>query len=129
MVATGHVGPADAYLLVRQVWIQGTSVMENVAAPYHLRPLGGPPSRVGAGAQRLAERATHVEAGQAMRGYLGTAEDTDWFVFTPARGGPVDGAGDGAGGGGDRGHRRRFAGAVKGGGARGGRGPWNGRLT
>ena len=41
------VGPGDAYLLVRQVWIQGTSVMENVAAPYHLSVHWGPPRPAG----------------------------------------------------------------------------------
>ncbi|MEO8214106.1 MAG: serine/threonine-protein kinase, partial [Myxococcales bacterium] len=86
------VGPGDAYLLVRQVWIQGTSVMENVAAPYHLSVHWGPPTPGWElEPNDWRERATHVEAGQAMRGYLGTAEDIDWFVFMPAVAGQLVG--------------------------------------
>jgi serine/threonine-protein kinase len=86
------VGPGDAYLLVRQVWIQGTSVMENVADPYRLSVHWQPPTpgwEVEPNDWRA--RATHVELGQAMRGYLGTAEDTDWFSFTPAVAGQLVG--------------------------------------
>ena len=78
------VGPGEAYLLVRQVWIQGTRPIEDVADPYRLAVHWGPPVP-GWEIEPNDEpaRATVVEPGHAIQGYLASAEDRDWFVFTP----------------------------------------------
>ena len=51
------IGPGEAYLAVREVWIQGTKPTEEVADPYTLTVRWGPPQGgVGDRAQRLAGR-------------------------------------------------------------------------
>jgi serine/threonine protein kinase len=86
------IGPAEAYLLVRQVWIEGTVPKENVADRYTLTAHFGPPE---AGWEvepnDWEASATPVAVGQSIRGYLGSAEDRDWFALTPAVGGRLKG--------------------------------------
>ncbi len=86
------IGPAEAYLLVRQVWIQGTAPMEEVASPYRLvvhweQPISGWEMEP----NDWPERATAVEVGRSVKGYLGSAEDRDWFAFAAAHNGDVVG--------------------------------------
>ena len=79
------IGPSEAYLLVRQVWVQGTEPIENVADPYRLSVHWGPAApgwEIEPNGWR--KRATPAEAGRYIKGYLGSADDKDWFVFTPA---------------------------------------------
>jgi hypothetical protein len=79
------IGPAEAYVLVRQVWIQGTEPVENVADPYHLSVHWGPPeSGWEIEPNDWADHATPVEVGRAVRGVLASADDHDWFAFTPS---------------------------------------------
>jgi serine/threonine-protein kinase len=79
------IGPAEAYLLVRQVWIQGTESVENVEDPYHLSVHWGPmESGWEIEPNDWRDHATSVEVGHTVKGYLGSAEDQDWFAFTPS---------------------------------------------
>ncbi|MES1204901.1 MAG: protein kinase [Pseudomonadota bacterium] len=84
------VGPADAYLLVRQVWIQGTNPLEDVADPYRIVVHWGPPaSGWEVEPNDWPERANPVARLSSVKGYLAGADDKDWFVFTPAKNGQV----------------------------------------
>jgi serine/threonine protein kinase len=86
------IGPTDAYLLVRQVWIQGTMPFENVQNPYRLAvhwiaPTAGWETEP----NDWPERANVVQLGQSIRGYLAEADDKDWFAFTPKAAGTLVG--------------------------------------
>jgi serine/threonine-protein kinase len=86
------IGPTEAYLQVRQVWIQGTPPLEEVEAPYLLTVSWRPPNRGWEMEPNdTRERATPVELGAGVRGYLSSAEDRDWFVVTPAKAGRLAG--------------------------------------
>jgi eukaryotic-like serine/threonine-protein kinase len=87
-----EIGPTEAYLLVRPVWIQGTPPAENVAEPYRLSVHWAAP-RAGWEIEPndWSERATVAEAGHPVRGYLGTPDDHDWFLYTPAVSGRLAG--------------------------------------
>ena len=63
------IGPSEAYLLVRQVWVQGTEPIENVADPYRLSVHWGPAEpgwEIEPNDWR--ERATPAEAGRYIKG-------------------------------------------------------------
>jgi len=83
-----EIGPGEAFLLVRQLWTQGTPPVDDVADPYDLSVHWGAPQ---AGWEREPndepEQATPVELDRPLRGYLASAEDKDWFVVTAARDG------------------------------------------
>ncbi|MBC8133815.1 MAG: serine/threonine protein kinase, partial [Deltaproteobacteria bacterium] len=82
------IGPAEAFVLVRQLWIQGAQLVEDVADPYRLSVKWGPPTpgwEIEPNDWR--DRATPVEAGNSVKGYLGGAEDKDWFSITPSAAG------------------------------------------
>jgi hypothetical protein len=78
------IGPGEAYLLVRQVWIQDTPLVENAPDPYRLTVHWGP-ALPGWEAEPndFQERANNVELGKSVKGYLGTAGDRDWFTVMP----------------------------------------------
>ena len=84
------IGPGEAYLLVRQVWIQGTPLVENAPDPYRLT-VHWAPAVPGWEMEPndWQNRANAVELGKPMKGYLGTATDKDWFVVTSASDGNV----------------------------------------
>lgn len=86
------IGPAEAYLLVRQVWIEGMPPKENVTDRYTLTAHWGPPE---AGWEvepnDWEASATPLGAGESVRGYLGSAEDRDWFSITPSSNGRLQG--------------------------------------
>jgi serine/threonine protein kinase len=89
------VGPGEAYILIRQVWIQGAAPVESVGEPYRLTVHWGP---LAPGWEIEpnddVRRATVVEPGQVIRGYLSSAEDRDWFAYqldTGATGGRLVG--------------------------------------
>ena len=85
-----NIGAAEAYLLVRQVWIQGSPLQENVPDPYRLSVHWG---RVRPGWEvepnDWKEQATAVTVGGAIKGYLGHAQDKDWFWVTPSETGQL----------------------------------------
>jgi serine/threonine protein kinase len=77
------IGRGEAFLLVRQIWIQGTTPLEDVADPYRLSVHWGPyESGWEVEPNDWRDHANIVEPGQAVKGYLGSAEDKDWFSFT-----------------------------------------------
>jgi hypothetical protein len=86
------IGPAEAYILVHQVWIEGAPSKENVPDPYTLTAHWGPPEP----GWELEPNdwqavATPLAAGESVRGYLGSAEDLDWFSITPTADGRLEG--------------------------------------
>jgi len=77
------IGRGEAFLLVRQIWIQGTTPLEDVADPYRLSVHWGPyESGWEVEPNDWRDHANIVEPGRAVKGYLGSAEDKDWFSFT-----------------------------------------------
>lgn len=82
------IGAAEAYLLVRPIWIQGEDPVESLPGEYRLTAEWGPPE---AGWETEpndeAAAATPVEVGKAMRGVLPTPEDKDWYRVVPASAG------------------------------------------
>jgi serine/threonine-protein kinase len=80
------VEPGEAYLVVREAWIQGQKPTENVADPYALTARWGPPQ---AGWELEPNdwptSATPLRAPGRVRGYLGRADDQDWFAISVDR--------------------------------------------
>jgi eukaryotic-like serine/threonine-protein kinase len=87
-----EIGPTEAYLLVRPVWIQGTPPAEKVAEPYRLSVHWAAP-RPGWEVEPndWPERATAAQPGRPVRGYLGTPDDQDLFLYTPQASGRLTG--------------------------------------
>jgi eukaryotic-like serine/threonine-protein kinase len=77
------IGPGEAYLAVREVWIQGAKPTEEAADPYALTVRWGPQQ---GGWERepndWAAAATPLRGPGRARGYLGRADDQDWFAIT-----------------------------------------------
>ena len=77
------VGPGEAFILVRQLWTQDAPLAEDVPDAYRLSAHFGPP-QPGWEAEPNDTPATAnpVEpATRRVRGYLGRADDRDWFSF------------------------------------------------
>ena len=86
------IGPSEAYLAVREVWIEGTKPTANALDPYTLTARWGPPQgEWEMEPNDLPAAATPLSSGGRMRGYLGSGEDRDWFSLTPAKTGLVMG--------------------------------------
>jgi serine/threonine protein kinase len=87
------VGPGEAYLAVREVWIQGDKPTESAADPYTLTARWGPPQ---AGWEMEPNdwpaAATPLRAPGRVRGYLGRADDQDWFAISVDRDGALSGS-------------------------------------
>jgi eukaryotic-like serine/threonine-protein kinase len=82
------IGPAEAFVSVREVWIQGQKPNEKPNDPYTLTVTWGPPQTGWELEPNDWEAAaTAVPPGTSMRGYLGDPDDKDWFVITPATSG------------------------------------------
>ena len=79
------IGPTEAFISVREMWVQGQKPTEAPNDPYTLTVTWGPP-KTGWEIEPndWEEAATPVLPGTSMRGYLGDAEDKDWFVIVPA---------------------------------------------
>lgn len=83
-----RIGAAEAYLLVRPIWIQGEDPVESLPGEYRVTARWGPPE---AGWETEpndeAATATALPVGTTMRGVLPTPEDRDWFrVVAPSAG-------------------------------------------
>jgi serine/threonine-protein kinase len=79
------IGPAEAFLSVRAVWIQGEKAGEAPSDPYTLTVTwGAPQTGWELEPNDWEAAATPVAPGTSMRGYLGDEDDKDWFVVTPA---------------------------------------------
>jgi len=77
------VGPGEAFILVRQLWTQDAPLAEDVPDAYRLSAHFGPPQpgwesepNDTPATANPVETATH-----RVRGYLGRADDRDWFAF------------------------------------------------
>jgi serine/threonine-protein kinase len=79
------IGPAEAFLSVRSVWIQGEKAGSAPSDPYTLTVTwGAPQTGWELEPNDWEAAATPVAPGTSMRGYLGDEDDKDWFVVTPA---------------------------------------------
>jgi hypothetical protein len=89
------IGPTEAYLAVREVWIDGTPPTANALDPYTLTARWGPPQPDWElEPNDWPASATPLPASGRVRGYLGSAEDRDWFSLTPTKTGLVMGTVD-----------------------------------
>ena len=86
------IGPTEAYLAVREVWIDGTAPTANALDPYTLTARWGPPQPDWElEPNDWPTAATPLPASGRVRGYLGSGEDRDWFSLTPTKTGLVMG--------------------------------------
>ncbi len=87
------VGPGEAYLAVREVWIQGVKPTEEAADPYTLTVRWGPPQDGWESEPNdWPAAATPLRAPGRVRGYLGRADDRDWFAITVDHDAPLTGS-------------------------------------
>jgi serine/threonine-protein kinase len=82
------VGPAEAFVAVREVWVEGQPPTQDPNDTYALTVSWAAPA---AGWEvepnDWEAAATPVQAGTSVRGYLGEADDKDWYAITsPAAG-------------------------------------------
>jgi serine/threonine-protein kinase len=84
-----RLSPGESFVAVREVWIEGTPPTPGAPDPYTLTVRWAAPQ---AGWEiepnDAPESATPLQ-GERMRGYLGSADDRDWFSLTPAKTGLV----------------------------------------
>jgi len=86
------IGPTEAYIAVREVWIDGTKPTANALDPYTLTARWGPPQPDWElEPNDYPTAATPLSGGARVRGYLGSGEDRDWYVITPTKTGLVMG--------------------------------------
>jgi hypothetical protein len=86
------IGPTEAYVAVREVWIDGTPPTANALDPYTLTVRWGPPQPDWElEPNDWPAAATPLPASGRVRGYLGSGEDRDWFSVTPTKTGLVMG--------------------------------------
>jgi serine/threonine-protein kinase len=87
------IGPAESYLAVREFWSQGDKPTEDAPDPYTLTVRWGAPQ---AGWEiepnDWPASATPLAAPGRVRGYLGRADDQDWFALTVDRPGTLTGS-------------------------------------
>jgi eukaryotic-like serine/threonine-protein kinase len=77
------IGPTEAYLAVRELWIDGTSPTANALDPYALTARWGPPqANWEFEPNDWPAAATPMNAGTRVRGYLGGAGDRDWYAIS-----------------------------------------------
>jgi hypothetical protein len=70
--------------LVREEWVEGQTPTENAGDRYTLAAHWGPPEPGWEiEPNDWKEGATPVTPARALRGYLGSADDQDWFTLTP----------------------------------------------
>jgi hypothetical protein len=84
------IGPTEGFVAVRELWAQGQKPSEDVSDPYEVTATWGPPA-VGWELEPndWPAAATPVPPGTSMRGFLGRADDKDWFTIVPASTGPL----------------------------------------
>jgi eukaryotic-like serine/threonine-protein kinase len=86
------IGSTEAYLAVREVWIEGTKPTANALDPYTLTARWGPPQpEWELEPNDWPAAATPLIGGARVRGYLGSGDDRDWFSLTPSKTGLVMG--------------------------------------
>ena len=86
------IGPTEAYIAVRDIWIDGTPPTASALDPYTLTVRWGPPQPDWElEPNDWPAGATPLPASGRVRGYLGSGEDRDWFSVTPTKTGLVMG--------------------------------------
>ena len=77
------VGPGEAFLLVRQLWTQGSPVVEDVPDAYKLSVhFGSPEADWETEPNDTPATATPFQSpARRERGYLGSPDDRDWYSF------------------------------------------------
>ncbi|HLK90104.1 MAG TPA: serine/threonine-protein kinase [Polyangia bacterium] len=82
--------PGEAFIAVREVWIEGQKPTEDAPDPYTLTARWGPP-RAGWESEPndWPAAATAVTAPGRVRGYLGRADDQDWYAISVAEPGTI----------------------------------------
>ena len=82
------IGPAEAFLAVRELRVQGQKTAQAPSDPYTLTVTwGAPQTGWEIEPNDWEAAATPLAPGTSMRGYVGAPDDKDWFVLTPATGG------------------------------------------
>ncbi len=82
------IGPGEAFLSVHEEWIEGQKPTEDPNDPYTLEvSWGAPQTGWEIEPNDWVEAATALPPNTSVRGYLGDAEDKDWFVITPGTSG------------------------------------------
>jgi serine/threonine-protein kinase len=85
------IGPGEAFLAVREMRVEGQKPTEDPNEPYVFTVTWGPPQTGWELEPNDWEAsATTVPPGTSIRGYLGHADDKDWFVVTPATSGKLN---------------------------------------
>ncbi|MDB4979267.1 MAG: serine/threonine protein kinase [Myxococcales bacterium] len=84
------IGPTEAFIAVRELWVEGQKPSEDPDDSYELTATWGPPA-VGWESEPndWEAAATPLPPGTSMRGYLGRADDIDWFTVVPATAGTL----------------------------------------
>jgi serine/threonine-protein kinase len=84
------LGPGESYLAVREFWVQDQKPTEDAPDPYTLTARWAPP-RAGWESEPndWPAGATPLSAPGSVRGYLGRADDQDWFAISVERSGPL----------------------------------------
>ena len=77
------VGPGEAFILVRQLWTQDVPLAEDVPDAYSLAAHFGPPQAGWESEPNDTPASANPVATDAhrVRGYLGRADDRDWYTF------------------------------------------------
>jgi serine/threonine-protein kinase len=84
------IAPSEAYLAVREVWIEGVKPTVDAPDAYTLTARWGPPQpEWEVEPNDWPAAATPLPASGRVRGYLGTPEDKDWFTVTSSKRGKV----------------------------------------
>jgi serine/threonine-protein kinase len=84
------IGPAESYLAVREFWQQGEKPTEDAPDPYTLTVhWGKPQSGWEVEPNDWPAAATPLAVPGRVRGYLGRADDQDWFALTVTRAGTI----------------------------------------
>ena len=82
----------ETYIAVRELWVEGTSPTSNAPAPYTLTVSWGPlQSGWEVEPNDWPSAATPITGGNA-RGYLGSAEDRDWYSLVVRNKGKLTGS-------------------------------------
>jgi serine/threonine-protein kinase len=84
------IDPGEAFLAVRELWTEGQKPTEDAPDPYTLTARWGPP-RAGWESEPndWPAAATPVAAPGRVRGYLGRADDQDWYAISVAEPGTI----------------------------------------
>ncbi|HVZ75560.1 MAG TPA: serine/threonine-protein kinase [Polyangia bacterium] len=87
-IQPSSIGPTEAFISVRELWVDGQKPSEARNDSYELTATWGPPA-VGWEIEPddWPAAATPVPPGTSVRGYLGRADDKDWFTVVPATSG------------------------------------------